>query len=235
MSTHTEVTQNLNRLARRAVEWGRQVPDESDLVASILTRLPQLAGRISAGDSDAAGALVEALIREINSLIRRSPEHGDFVIEAMADLNELGAVGGIWGKSEAPPKTDESHRRRRTGQGITYCLRQAQDGETVLVETRPESDGRDFSIRKAEYDLAVKSMAQVAAGAGVKFTTIHEAYCDLSGDEKASAYPLRVLLRFWRSQLPPLIKRERAHYQVIGSASKFKRAAKAAWDALPRC
>lgn len=226
------IAEILDRMSARAVHLGRELPGEDELVLFILTRLPRIAGSLSAGETAMAAALVEELIRQTNGLIARSPHHADFVTEMMRDCNELGLVGQIWPGPEAQVSTQavNSTKRQRTGRGIIYFRRTDPDGQIVLAESRPHAQARDFLISQSDYKRAVNALATVAAKDPVKFPVLYEAFAE---DYQPSEYVLRVLLRFWRSLTPPLIERESSRYRAVGSATKFRAATKAAWDALP--
>jgi len=226
------IAEILDRMSARAVHLGRELPGEGELVLFILTRLPRIAGSLSAGETAMAAALVEELIRQTNGLIARSPHHDDFVTEMMRDCNELGLVGQIWPGPEAqvPAQTVDSTKRRRTGRGIVYFRRKDADGHMVLTESRPNAKARDFFVRRPEYDRAVKALTSVANKEPAKFPVLYETFAE---DEEPSEYVLRVLLRFWRSRTPPVVQRERSRYKVVGYVTKFRTAAKKVWDDLP--
>lgn len=221
----------LDRMATRAVHLGRQFPGESDLVASVLVRLPKIAGCLGAGEVAAAADLVEALVRQINGLIARSPDQVDFVTAMMRECNELGLVGQIWAGPDidGSKEAGNSSKHRRTGDGILYFRRKGPDGQMVLAESRPKTQSRDFFVRRSEYDRAVKALAGVAVKDPVKFPVLYEAFAE---DNEPSEYVLRVLLRFWRSRTPPVVQRERSRYRAVGSATRFRAAAQEAWDDL---
>lgn len=232
MRNHTDIAEILNRMAARAVDLGRRVSGESELATSILVRLRRIAACIGRGDA-AADDLVDDLIRDVNRLVTRSPEHSGFVVQMMTDLNELGLAAQTWPVPDNPTAEQDggTTRRRRTGRGVQYFRRTGPEGKQVLVESRPDGQARDFYVRRSEYSRAMDAITRVAAEDAVKFPVIHEAYC---GDGKSSVYPLRVLLRFWRSRLRPLIRRERSRYQILGSVTAFRAAAQEAWNALPQ-
>jgi hypothetical protein len=221
----------LNRIVVRTVGLGRDLPSEADLVASILVRLPRISTCIGRGDA-AVGDLIDSLIREVNGLVTRAPEHSDFVIQMMADLNELGLVCDIWHRPDTPVQQQPQAptEQRRTGEGIQYFRRKGPDDQMVLVESRPLGKARDFYVRRSEYDRAAKILSDTAVKEGVKFPKLYETF---AVNHEPSEYVLRVILRFWRTSAPALITRERSRYQVVGAATKFRMAVGKAWDELP--
>lgn len=212
----------IREMTAAAVKLAAAVPDQTDTVTQVLLHLNQLsallAGRAKAGE---APRVLNALYRHLAKLAGAGPEAAVHVQPLLDQLNQLAAAGQL---HTAKPRRSARGRGERNAR---YLVREGARGER-LVETRPGSE-KDFYVTKQDYDAAIRALARTA-DPHTRFEPLLNAFHTEGGTPTASAYPLRVVLRFLRQLDPPLLTGQRGRYSLAVKPTLFERRAREAWQ-----
>jgi hypothetical protein len=236
MAKPDHITASLDRITEQTVQLGQRAPGEAELVSTVLMHLPRLAASISAGESGRlqAGKFAETLLRHVTGLMARLPNEANYVSAVVGEFNRLAVNGGLWSAREGEADTAKASgepRHTRTGEGVQYTRRVGRAGEPILVEGR-STGSKEFHVKRPEYDRVIKAITKMKSPQGFRFDDLEAEYLKLGGRDQPSKPPLRVVLRFLRSLMPPILTRQRARYSIKGSPQQFSKAADRAWNSL---
>jgi hypothetical protein len=155
--------------------------------------------------------------------IHDSGEYGSYLNDCVADTNVIASLIRLWGQSG-----DQSNKPHRSGSDVVYQVR-CFEGNAYLVERR--SGGDSMRIPQSDYLAAVNSFSDTGASL-LGFSDLIARFEANGGQAVPSQYPLRIVLRYWRSLEPPLVVRESARYRCTTyDFAEFQEMAVSAWDA----
>ena len=108
---------------------------------------------------------------------------------------------------------------------MTYLVRKGRGGQERLVEQRAGLR-KSLSATRKDYNAAIKASTEFDEP--VKFKNLWERFVAHGGGDIGSQYPLRVILRFWRSSEPALITKNKTCY--LCKSRGFTTRATKAWN-----
>lgn len=216
----------IEQMSAAAVRLAVAAPDQADGVAQVLMHLNQLSAIL--GGAEHAGdprRVLNSLYAQLGKLAAGGEQQAEAIHKIVGLLNQLAATGKIYARPVSPrkPKAPSSDT------APTYLIRTSSRGQR-LIEHRPASDN-DFYVTAEDFRAAIQALVNTATP-NVNFDPLYKAFLAAGGTNVKSAYPLRVVLRFLRSQKPPLIAGQRGQYTMTMPAEKFRKKARQAWDRL---
>jgi hypothetical protein len=211
----------LERIVKRTAHLNLSTDVDVAHAAEVFVTATRLAGLLGSGRPSIESALAE-FRRMVAALldIGEGGRYGSFLTDCVRDTNTVASI-----IQDLQADQHLRNRPHRIDSKVDYHI-EISDEASYLVESRARGSMR---VPESDYLAAVKAFSGEATK-DFKFDAILAKFEANGGQAVASQYPLRVVLRFWRSFDPPLIAKNNARYRMIASGfDEFGRLATAAW------
>ena len=215
--------QCLERIVKRTAHLSLSTDIDVDHATEVFVAATRLAGMFGSGRPETQSALAE-FRRMVAAIldIGEGGQHGSFVTDCVRDTNVVASTIQDWQTS--------GHRRNyphRQDSKVEYCVVEG-DEIAYLVERRASGDS--MRVPESDYMAAIKTFSGESITER-RFDALIASFESYGGQAVASHYPLRIVLRFWRSLDPPLIVRQNALYRMtVNAFAEFEGQAMAAWN-----
>src|ERR1041385_7531536 len=162
---------------------------------------------------------LESVRKKLYELYRTYPDAHGLVFEALQELDALGQHL----EGRAPPPS------RKKGQKAAKTYVREIDGKSEYLSEKREGHPYPYRCPKEALEVAVDVLAEAAEeGKWLHFDDVFDRFVKLYAKrykQRPADYPLRVIVRFLGSQMPPLILREHAKYRAAMVPTDFRKQA----------
>lgn len=219
----TQSQKHLERIIKRTAHLS--LANQMDVIhaSEVFVASTRLAASLGTGGapSNAAADEVQRLVEAVLT-VGQNGRHGDYVSECIRDINAIASSIRIWDASGY--ERNQPHRKYSE---VDYRVRSV-DGSLFLIEKRSNRD--DMRVPQSDYLAAIQAFS-IGDQPDLKFKDLIAGFEANGGQAVPSQYPLRIVLRFWRSLSPPLVVRENARYRFTPiDFAEFQTLAMAAWE-----
>lgn len=219
----TRTQKCLERIVKRTAHLSLASQVDTDHASEVLVATNRLAASLGTdrAPSEAAALEVQRLVEAVLT-VGESEQLGDYVTECIRDINAIASTIRIWDASG-----HGRNKPHRKDSEVDYLVR-SFDGRLFLVEKRSNRD--DMRVPQPDYLAAIQAFS-TEPQPSLKFNDLVARFEENGGQAVPSKYPLRVVLRFWRSLAPPLVVRENARYRYTPcDFAEFQKLAMSAWS-----
>ncbi len=223
-----EIRNVLRGMVERVVNYGWRTDEQRETAVAVLTGINHIAGMLSDGRKNeaAVAAKVDSLVELITRLAGSRHGRQQFLVDMLTGLSDLVVKAGIHGAATKAAKLRNASSVHRRGDfEVTYLVRKGRGGQERLVEHR-EGSRKSLSATRKDYGAAIKAITEFDEP--VNFKNLWERFVAHGGGDIGSQYPLRVILRFWRSSEPSLITKNKTCY--LAKSRGFTGRATKAWN-----